>query len=51
MADYHGGGFMNRIVRWIDSMSDKALARLTVLLSALSALITTSFVMMLHAGV
>jgi hypothetical protein len=42
---------MNRIVRWIDALSDKALARLTLLLSALSALITTSFVMMLQAGI
>jgi len=41
---------MKRIVRWIDELSDRAVARLTVLLSALSALITTSFVMMLHAG-
>ena len=41
---------MKRIVRLIDTLSDRALARLTLLLSTLSALITTSFVMLLHAG-
>jgi hypothetical protein len=41
---------VKRIVRWIDALSDRAMARLTLLLSALSALITTSFVMLLHAG-
>jgi hypothetical protein len=42
---------MNTFVRWIDDLTDKAHARLTLLLSALSALITTGFVLMLEAGV
>jgi hypothetical protein len=42
---------MKRIVCWIDALSDKALTRLTVLLSAVAALLTSSFVMLLQAGV
>jgi hypothetical protein len=42
---------MKTIVRWMDTLSDNAMSLLTALLSVLSAALTTSFVVMLQAGI